>query len=108
MNDTDQTGSYEIVTVLVRKADYAELKRSGVPIPEQVTMALRHYLNLIEQTKLVPGAINYEMFNDDVTTSRYGLPRELCDRLRSLGGRLDLTCYGGRASLATLRSLQES
>ncbi len=90
MNDTNQTGGYEIVTVLVRKADYAELKRSGVPIPEQIALALRHYLNLVEQTKLVPGAINSEMFNCDATTSSFGLPKELCDRLRSLGGRLDL------------------
>ena len=90
MDDTDQPGSYEIVTVLVRKADYAELKRSGAPIPEQVTMALRHYLELIEQTRLVPGPINFEIFEVDVTTFRCGLPRELRDRLRTLGGRLDL------------------
>jgi hypothetical protein len=85
LNDTDQTGSYEIVTVLVRKTDYAELKRSGVPAGEQVAMALRHYLTLMEETQLVP-----QIFNGDVTTFRCSLPKELCDRLRSLGGRLDL------------------
>jgi len=90
LNDTNQTGSYEIVTALVRKSDYTELNKSGVPRAEQVTMALRHYLNLIEQAKLVPGAINSEIFNGDVTTFRCALPKEPCDLLRSLGGRLDI------------------
>jgi hypothetical protein len=74
----------------MRGADYAELKRSGVPIPGQVTMALRHYLNLTEQSKLAPEPINFEIFSVDVTTLRCGLPRELLDRVRTMGGRLDL------------------
>ena len=85
MNDTDQTSSYEIVNVLVRKTDYEELRKSGVPTAEQITMALRHYLKLMEQARLVP-----EIFNGDVTTFRCGLPKELCDRVRTLGGRFDL------------------
>jgi hypothetical protein len=61
-----------------------------VPISEQIAMAVRHYLNLVEQTKLIPAAIDSEIFSGDVTTFRCGLPKELCDRVRSLGARVDL------------------
>lgn len=90
MSDTDQAGSHEIVTVLVRKADYAELKKSGVPGPNQIVMALWHYLRLIEDTELIPGTNGPEIFNGAVTTLRCALPRELCDRVKSLAGRFDL------------------
>ncbi|MGO9566095.1 MAG: hypothetical protein ACLP5H_01000 [Desulfomonilaceae bacterium] len=90
MIDTDQAGSHEIVTVLVRKADYAELKKSGVPGPNQIVMALWHYLRLIEDTELIPGNNGPEIFNGAVTTLRCALPRELCDRVKSLAGRFDL------------------
>jgi hypothetical protein len=86
----DQNGSFEIVTALVRKADYAELKKSGVPKPDQITLALRHYLSLIEDTKLIPAANGPEIFNGAVTTFRCALPRDLCDRIKSLAGRLDV------------------
>lgn len=90
MIDVDQSGSFEIVTALVRKADYAELKKSGVPGPDQIVLALRHYLSLIEETKLIPAANGPEIFNGDVTTFRCALPRDLCDRIKSLAGRFDL------------------
>lgn len=90
MIDTDQVGSFEIVTVLVRKADFAELKKSGVPGPDQIVMALWHYFRLIEETELIPGANGPEIFSGAVTTFRCALPRELCDRVKSLAGRFDL------------------
>ncbi len=90
MNDIDQSGSFEIVTALVRKADYAELNKSGVPRPDQIALALRHYLSLIEDTELVPAANGPEIFSGAVTTFRCALPRELCERIKSLAGRLDV------------------
>jgi hypothetical protein len=88
--DVDQSGSLEIVTALVRKIDYAAMKKSGVPYPDQIAMALWHYLRLIEETKLIPGASGSGTFNGSVTTFRCALPRELCDRVKSLAGRFDL------------------
>jgi hypothetical protein len=90
LSDSNQTNSYEIVTVLVRKADYAKLKRSGVPSANQITMALRYYLRLLEDTRLVSGAAGSDLFNGAASTFRCALPRELCGRVRSLGGRFDL------------------
>lgn len=90
MIDTDQSSSFEIVTVLVRKADYAKLKKSGVPGPDQIVMALWHYFRLIEDTQLIAGATGPEIFNGAVTTFRCALPRHLCDRVKSLAGRFDL------------------
>ena len=90
MIEADQSSSFEIVTALVRKADYAELKKSGVPRPDQVVMALWHYLRLIEETKLTPGVSDSGIFNFAVTTFPCALPRALCDRVKSLEGRLDL------------------
>jgi hypothetical protein len=86
----DQSGGFEIVTALVRKADYTELKKSGVPTPDQVVMALWHYLRLIEETKLNPGVNDSGIFDFAVTTFPCALPRELCDRIKSLDGRFDL------------------
>jgi len=88
--DTGHNGSLEIVTALVRKADYTELKKSGVPVPHQVAMALWQYLRLIEETKLIPGAIDSKLLNSSVTTFSCALPRDLCDRIRSFPGRFDL------------------
>jgi hypothetical protein len=88
--DVDQSSSFEIVTVLVRKADYAKLKKSGVPGPDQIVMALWHYFRLIEDTQLIAGANGPEIFSDAVTTFRCALPRHLCDRVKSLAGRFDL------------------
>ena len=90
MIETNQVESFEIVTVLVRKADYAELKKSGVPWSDQIVMALWHYLRLIEDTKLIPGARGPEILNGTVTTFRCALPRELCERVKNLAGRFDL------------------
>jgi hypothetical protein len=88
--DADQSSSFEIVTVLVRKADYVELKKSGVPGPDQIALALWHYLRLIEETQLITAANGSGTFNGSVTTFRCALPRELCDRVKSLAGRFDL------------------
>ncbi|MGB6065794.1 MAG: hypothetical protein WBG50_13395 [Desulfomonilaceae bacterium] len=85
----DKAESFEIVTVLVRKADYLELNKSGVPRPEQIALALWHYLRLIDETKLIPPTNGPEIFNGGLTTFRCALPRELCDRIRALAGRFD-------------------
>lgn len=90
MSDSNQTNSCEIVTVLVRKEDHAKLKKSGVPRANQITMALRYYLRLIEETKLASQATGHEIFKGAVSTFRCGVPREVCERVRSLGGRFDL------------------
>ena len=90
MIDTEQSGSFEIVTALVRKADYAELKKSGVPGPGQIALALWHYLRLIEDTQLTHVTNGPGTFNGAVTTFRCALPRELCDRVKGLHGRFDL------------------
>ena len=90
MIDVDQSSSFEIVTALVRKIDYAAMKKSGVPQPDQIALALWHYLRLIEETKLIPAVNGSGTFNGSVTTFRCALPRELCDRVKSLAGRFDL------------------
>lgn len=90
MIDVDQSGSFEIVTALVRKVDYAELNKSGVHRTDQIALALWHYLRLIEDTQLIPGTNGSGTFNGSVTTFRCALPRELCDRVKSLAGRFDL------------------
>jgi len=88
--DVDQSGSFEIVTVLVRKVDYAELKKSGVPHPDQIALALWHYLRLIEETQLIPGVNDSGIFDFAVTTFPCALPREICNRVKSLDGRFDI------------------
>ena len=74
----------------MRKIDYAAMKKSGVPHPDQIALALWHYLRLIEETKLIPAVNGSGTFNGSVTTFRCALPRELCDRVKSLAGRFDL------------------
>jgi len=37
----------EIVTVVIRREDYAKLKHAGGPRPDQICMALRHYLKIL-------------------------------------------------------------
>ncbi len=85
-----QTTAYNLVVVVLRKSDYVTMRRSGVPESHQISLALRYYLHLIAETKLVPGNPNPAIFHEKITTLRCGLPRDLCASLRRLGGRLDL------------------
>jgi hypothetical protein len=43
-----------VINVLMRQDDFESLKKRGGPQPYQVSMAFRHYLKLIAETKWRP------------------------------------------------------
>ena len=49
------THKHVIINVLMRREDYESLKKQGGPRPYQISMALRNYLKLITETKVVSG-----------------------------------------------------
>ena len=84
-----QSAKYEIVTVLARREDYAELKKKGGPIGSQIAIAMRHYLKLLQG---VEGSSEMPSSRQDiglVTTFQCGIPKNLCGEMRNLGGRFD-------------------
>ena len=48
------TYKHVIINVLMRREDYESLKKQGGPRPDQISMALRHYLKLITEEKWRP------------------------------------------------------
>ncbi len=82
-------GGQEIITVLVRVEDYNTLKKEGGPRPDQITLALRHYLQLIKETKWKPEMNAFQNAGGRVKTFRCAIPKALRDEIRDLGGRFD-------------------
>ncbi|MBI5248249.1 MAG: hypothetical protein HY912_02030 [Desulfomonile tiedjei] len=83
------SGGQEIVTVLVRLEDYDLLKRDGGPRPDQITLALRHYLKLVKDDKWKPEMTVFCHPGGRVKTFRCAIPKLLGDEIRDLGGRFD-------------------
>lgn len=84
-----RSAKYEIVTVLARREDYAELKKKGGPIASHIAVAMRHYLKQVQGTK---GGSKMPSSRQDmglVTTFQCGIPKNLCGEIRNLGGRFD-------------------
>lgn len=79
----------EIITVLVRVEDYKVLKKDGGPRPDQISLALRHYLQLIRETKWKPEMNTFRNAGGRVKTFRCAIPKALRDEIRDLGGRFD-------------------
>jgi hypothetical protein len=82
-------GRPEIVTVVIRREDYAKLKHTGGPRPDQICMALRHYLKILVETEWRPAGNGQQGKTQDVTTFQCGVPKDVCDEIRSLPGRFD-------------------
>ncbi len=83
------TGGQEIITVLVRVEDYNTLKKEGGPRPDQVFLALRHYLQLLRDGKWKPEMSDFCHAGGRVKTFRCAIPKVLRDEIRYLGGRFD-------------------
>jgi hypothetical protein len=79
----------EIVTVLTRRVDYDRLVELGGPRPDQISMALRHYLRLMNGTLKDQQTGGVRGVTDLVTTFQCAISKELCNQVRNLGGRLD-------------------
>ncbi len=83
------TSKYEMINVLMRQEDYESLKKQGGLHPEQITMALRHYLKLIAETKWRPEMSNAFSKPQSFATFQCSISKELWDHIRDLGGRVD-------------------
>lgn len=80
---------YEMITVLVRQDDYATLKKEGGPRPDQIAMALQHYLLLIKEAKWRPEMNNEPLYLGRIMTFKCAVAKNLYEDIRALGGRLD-------------------
>jgi hypothetical protein len=80
---------HEIVNVLVRQKDYLRLKELGGPRPDQISLALQHYLKVIESREVLPKMDEADRGLGLVTTFRCSISKDIWDELRNLGGRLD-------------------
>jgi hypothetical protein len=79
----------EMVTVVMRQEDYRALKKMGGPRPDQIHMALYHYIDTINDSGWNPEQNRKARFYEDVTTYKCTLLKSLCDDIRSLKGRFD-------------------
>jgi hypothetical protein len=79
----------EIVTVVMRMEDYLKLKEVGGPRPDQIHMALNHYLEMISKTGWRPKYKGPSRLDENVTAYKCTLPKSLCEDVRNLKGRFD-------------------
>jgi len=86
---TSLSAPNELVTVVLRKEDYAELKKIGGPRSDQVHMALRHYLSFIGEGRNLPAVDGPRCFRGNVINFQCSLQKDLCEDIRRLGGRFD-------------------
>ena len=86
-----QTRSHKhvIINVLMRQEDFESLKKRGGPQPYQISMALRHYLKLIAETRWRPEISDAVDRTRRFTTFQCTVPKELWADIRNLGGRID-------------------
>ncbi len=83
------TCKHEIVNVLMRREDYETLKKQGGPRPDQISMALRHYLKLIAEKKWRPEMSDEANRARTFATFQCAVSKDLWDGVRNLGGRVD-------------------
>ncbi len=83
-----QVYRYEVINVLMRRQDYESLRKLGGPRPDQISMAFRHYLKLIAETKWRP---EMSKTNGASRLATYQCPisKDLWREIRNLGGRVD-------------------
>ena len=87
-DDLPRTDRYVLVTVLMRREDYEILKKRGGPRPDQISMALRHYLKLISETKWHP-EMSGEGYSAGLATFQCPVSKDLWAEIRNLRGRVD-------------------
>ncbi|MGO9569928.1 MAG: hypothetical protein ACLP5H_20545 [Desulfomonilaceae bacterium] len=80
---------FEMVTIAVTQEDYDALKKSGGPRTDQIHMALRHYLKMLNETSWRPTANGVARMYSTCTIFQCAVEKVLCDEIRDLGGRFD-------------------
>ncbi|MGO9122503.1 MAG: hypothetical protein ACLQPD_33420 [Desulfomonilaceae bacterium] len=83
------TYQYEIINVLMRREDYESLEKQRGPRPDQISMALRHYLKLIAETKWRPEMSDQANRARRFATFHCTVSKDLWDDIRNLEGRVD-------------------
>jgi hypothetical protein len=84
-----QTNKHVVITVLMRREDFESLGKRGGPRPDQISMALRHYLKLISDKKWRPEMSDTANTARRFTTFQCAVSKDLWDEIRNLGGRVD-------------------
>lgn len=84
-----QVYRYEIINVLMRRQDYESLRKLGGPRADQISMAFRHYLKLIAETKWLPEMSNTAYGASRLATYQCPVSKDLWREIRNLGGRVD-------------------
>jgi hypothetical protein len=85
----DKVLHFEMVTIAITQEDYDELKKSGGPRADQIHMALRHYLKMLNETGWRPMSNGIERMYSTCTIFQCAVQKALCDEIRDLGGRFD-------------------
>ncbi len=83
------TYKHVVINVLMRQEDYESLKKKAGPRPDQISMALRHYLKLITETKWRPEMSDTANRTQRFTTFQCTVSKDLWEDIRNLGGRVD-------------------
>ncbi len=78
-----------VVTVLMRRKEFERLKKRGGPRPDQISMALRHYLKLVAETKWHPEMSDAATKTWSFATFQCAISKDLWNDIRKLGGRPD-------------------
>jgi len=81
---------YELVTVIMRKADYDQLHNRKLPMEVQVSLAIQHYLKLIREGRWMGDNVMSPLMEGKVKSVSCALSKQLCDQLRDVPGRFDL------------------
>ena len=79
----------ELVTVAVSQADYDALKAIGGPHPDDITTALKNYVDLVRKTGWYPEDINFGWGRGPVIHFLTAIPKDLAEEIRNLPGRFD-------------------
>ncbi len=79
----------EIVTITVTQADYDVLRAAGGPDPDDLTMALNYYVDLLRETDWRPQDISFGWSRGPVVHFLTAIPKNVADEIRSLPGRFD-------------------
>ncbi len=78
-----------IINVLMRQEDFESLKKRGGPQPYHISMAFRHYLKLIAETKWRPEMSDAVDSARRFRTFQCTVPKDLWEHIRNMGGRVD-------------------
>ncbi len=83
------SNKHVIINVLMRQEDFQSLKKRGGPQHYHISMALRHYLKLIAETKWRPEISDTMDRARGFSTFQCAISKDLWDDIRNLGGRVD-------------------